>query len=340
MPILRLGAALLLGLWTSLASAGVHPVTDQAGRIVQVPWAPQRVFPVITMMTPVMAALAPEQMTGLAFRLAPGAEPFLPPRLASLPVVPVLEGLNGEAILAMQPDLAIGWAGSGSLLQQTESLLQRLRIPLLLYAGERLADYPATFRALGQVLGRAARGEQLARELEDSQQQPARALQGLAHADRPRVYYAESPDGLTSQCSQSSRVEVVWLAGGRPVPECADGGLTSHQTFSFERLLVLDPDVILARSPVIAARLRRDSRWQRLRAVREQRVYGAPGLPFNWVDRPPSFMRALGARWLARQLHPARFSGDFRPEVQQFLQTFFAVTPSAAMLTALLEPGQ
>jgi len=35
-----------------------------------------------------------------------------------------------------------------------------------------------------------------------------------------------------------------------------------------------------------------------LRAVRERRLVQAPGLPFGWVDSPPSVNRLLGLMWL------------------------------------------
>ncbi|ACO76312.1 ABC transporter, periplasmic binding protein [Azotobacter vinelandii CA] len=332
----RFGLFLLLGL--SLATAQARQLTDMSGRTEEIPERPQRVFPAVTMMTPVMAALAPELMTGLAFRLAPGAEAFLPAGVAGLPVVPVLEDMNAEAILVMRPDLAIGWSGAGPLMRRTETLMQRLRIPALFYKGERLDEYPATFRALGDALGRKVRGERLARYLEDSQVRLRQALRDLPESERPRVYYAESPDGLTTQCDSTSRMEVIRLAGGVPALSCADKGFATSREVDFETLLELDPDVVVARNPDSAARLRGEPRWQLLRAVREGRVYGIPELPFNWFDRPPSFMRALGAHWLARLLHPRRFDEDIRSEAVRFNQVFFGIEPPAAALDRLLEP--
>lgn len=332
--LLRLSALAAL-----LATAGplaARPVTDMAGRQVEVPDTLHRVFPAVTTLTPVLAALAPEQMTSLAFRLSAGAGAFLPPQTVRLPVVNVLENLNAETVLAMRADVLLGWHGPGALGSRTEALAARIGKPLLLFAGERLEQYPAVFRQLGALLGKSKRAEILARDLETRQAQLAAALRDLPAARRPRVYYAESPDGLTSQCDDSSRLEVIRMAGGIPALHCQGGGFGQSRAVDFEAILLLDPDVILARDGRTAAALAASPRWQALRAVRSGRLHGVPDLPFNWFDRPPSFMRALGARWLAGQLHPQRFNSDFRGEVVHFNRLYFGVTPDAATLDRLL----
>jgi hypothetical protein len=51
--------------------------------------------------------------------------------------------------------------------------------------------------------------------------------------------------------------------------------------------------------------------------------------------RPPSFMRIMGARWLASKLHPARYSSDLRGETRRFYALFFGVTPTDGDLDLL-----
>lgn len=313
-------------------------LTDMAGRQVVIPDQPRRWLPAITSATPLLAALAPERMVALSFQLAPGAGDFLPSGVSELPVIEVLKGLDAETLLATRADLALGWNGPGTIRAKSIAQMDKLGLPLLLVDAERLDQYPATLRLLGTALDRHARAEQLAHHLETSLAALQMRLADLPPDARPRVYYAESPDGLTSQCDDSSRLEVIGLAGGRPALHCQGSGFANSQTIDFETLVALDPDVILARDHAIAEGLRADRRWRNLRAVRAGRVYGAPELPFNWVDRPPSFMRALGASWLAWRLHPARHPGDFTGETRAFIQLFFGVTPSETACRRLLRP--
>ena len=57
----------------------------------------------------------------------------------------------------------------------------------------------------------------------------------------------------------------------------------------------------------------------------------------NWVDRPPSFMRALGIQWLANALYPKQFPLDLEAETRRFYRLFFGVDLSDAQLVALLD---
>jgi len=39
----------------------------------------------------------------------------------------------------------------------------------------------------------------------------------------------------------------------------------------------------------------------------EQVIVFNPDTPFDWMDRPPSFLRLLVAKWLAGMLYPKTF---------------------------------
>ena len=336
-PYGRLLCTVLILLSLLSTTALARSVTDMAGRTVEIPEHPSRLFPAITALTPVLAALAPEQMVALSFALPSGAADFLPPEISSLPVVSVLQNPDPERLLAIQADLVLSWTGPGGQQEKTLALMARLHKPVVLLDGERLAQYPATFRTLGRILERPERGDYLANALTQRQADLKARLQNIPDKQRPRVYYAESPDGLVSQCHDSSRLEVIELAGGIPALTCHTTGFANAQTLSFEQLLLINPDVILTRDARIKQQLQADPRWQRVTAVKNGQLYAIPEAPFNWFDRPPSFMRMLGAHWLATLLYPERVpKGELRPYVVRFMQDFFHVTPPEAALDRLL----
>ena len=71
-------------------------------------------------------------------------------------------------------------------------------------------------------------------------------------------------------------------------------------------------------------------------AVKQQRVFVSPRLPFGWIDEPPSLNRILGLIWLKRVFFPDRASGDLRAETRDFYKLFYQVELSDAQLDQLL----
>jgi iron complex transport system substrate-binding protein len=98
--------------------------------------------------------------------------------------------------------------------------------------------------------------------------------------------------------------------------------------------------VIVTIDPNFHGAVWRDPLWQGVAAVRAGRVYLAPGVPFGWIDFPPSINRLIGLRWLARALYPEAFPEDLRPAVRDFFTRAYHRTPSDAQLDALLASAE
>jgi iron complex transport system substrate-binding protein len=110
------------------------------------------------------------------------------------------------------------------------------------------------------------------------------------------------------------------------------------EAVSLEQVMLYDPDVILVKEPVFFTQVFSDPRWQRVKAVKEKKVYLIPYEPFNWFDRPPSFMRLLGAKWLANLLYPDRYRVSMVKETQEFFRLFLAVSLTPQEAGAILRP--
>jgi iron complex transport system substrate-binding protein len=50
-----------------------------------------------------------------------------------------------------------------------------------------------------------------------------------------------------------------------------------------------------------------------------------PRVPFNWLDRPPSFMRFLGLKWLTNCIYPGLYRIDIVKESREFYRLFLAI---------------
>jgi iron complex transport system substrate-binding protein len=332
---------------TSTATADVAPqqeVVDLAGRKVTLSVAPGRVLTFGHSFS-ILVALAPDLLVARPgpFKANPDAFPFLPPAVRSLPQLGTGPGLDLEQIKAAHFDLAVGWDSAAFRREQMQQL-ERIGLPVVLVGVDRIEQYPATFRLLGQALGRAARGEALARRIEELMAQLAAKVAAVPARARLRVYYAEGMDGLTSQCGLEGRAEALRLAGATNVVRCEEqvhpsvpADIENHNApLDLETLITLDPDAIVTRFPKAADTMLHDPRWSKLRAVRQKRVYAIPQLPFNWFDRPPSYMRVLGAKWLAARLYPAQVAFDLDDDVTHFFELFFGVTPTSEQLSSLL----
>ena len=103
-----------------------------------------------------------------------------------------------------------------------------------------------------------------------------------------------------------------------------------------ETVIGYAPQVILAQSPKTRATILATSTWQAIPAVRQGRVLGIPNVPMNWFDRPPSFMRFLGLKWLAHALYPKVFPYDMVQETREFSKLFWNKDLTVAQAQAIL----
>ncbi|GEO81027.1 ABC transporter substrate-binding protein [Pararhodospirillum oryzae] len=335
----RLLAVLVMGALLA-PPAFARELVDLSGRPVLVPDTVHKVYGAFSSTVAALSAIAPDRLAGVYYTHTPVQDRFLPPVMTSLPLLTVSgpQTWDPERVLALGVDLAVVMTDTG-LSNMVRDRLASLGIAAVAIRGTRVRDYPESFRFLGRVFGREERGETLARFIEDGLERLDKTVGTLPEAERRRVYYTESPDGLQSQCANADRAEVLILAGARNVLVCEGvQTMASQPQVTPETLLALDPDVIVARFPEAARRFRTDPRWADLRAVRDNQVFVAPQLPFNWVDRPPSYMRLMGAFWLAHTLYPDRFPLDLPAHTRLFLETFFQISPSDEAIAALLDP--
>lgn len=339
-------AACWLTLILSLAAfpADAREVTDMLGRKVQVPERIERVLGTAPPLTALLLSLAPESVVGLNLPPQPGDERYLP-AVAHLPQVGSMMGhgftLNPETVLELKPDVALAWGGEISMsnVDNITRQFERIGVPVLFVNVDTLADWPAAFEFVGGLLGRWERAAELGGGVRAALDAVRAAVADIPAARRVRVYYAQGADGLATECNESFHVEPIELAGGYNVHRCKPGSHTGMEKVSLEQVLAWNPDVIVVQDRAFLSRLGADGPWRNVRAVREGRVLVVPRTPMNWVDRPPSFMRALGIQWLAQRFYPGCLPQDLGPTTRAFYQRFFGVAPDEAEVTRWLGPA-
>lgn len=338
-----LGAAVAAALpWPGRAFARTRTITDSAGRKVGVPERVERVLPAGPPASIILFALAPDSLVGWTTPFRPAERPFVPDRYADLPALGRLTGrgntANIETVIAARPDLVFDY---GTVNPTYVSLADRVqaqaKIPYLLVDGafDRIAD---AFVLLGDVLGRRREAGEWARYTTATLAEIDARVARIPAERRPRVYYARGPRGLNTAQAGSINGETLDRLGARNVAaELGSGGLTQ---VSIEQVLGWNPDVIVTIDPNFFDAVWRDPLWRGVAAVQAGRVHLAPGVPFGWIDFPPSVNRLIGLRWLARTLYPDAFAEDLRPAVREFYTRAYHRTPTDAQLDALLTSAE
>lgn len=315
-------------------------VTDMLGRDVDVPDAPKKVYAPSPYGCYALYAMDPSLLAGWIFAIDARHYPYLDPRMKTLPLIGRVFGAgqsaNLEVLLAQHPDLILMWAHENEFTQKEAERLRLLQTPAVYAKDETITDYVGVFRFLGKALDREARGEALAEYTRRVFADVNATVASVPAEKRPRVYYAEGLDGLATECDDSIHVQLLKLAGDVDVHRCHTASHKGFEKLSMESLLQYDPDVIVVQEKRFFDRIYTLPTWQHLKAVQNRRVYFIPQSPFNWFDRPPSFMRILGLQWLTAHLYPEVYGKDIAAATQEFYRLFLNVDLTPEQVTSIL----
>jgi iron complex transport system substrate-binding protein len=318
-----------------MAPAGYgREITDMAGNKIQVPDKITRLFAPSPYGAYMMYAIAPDLMTGVMFAPKDADKKFLPKVLWDLPVLGQTgpgggPSSNPEMIMKTKPDVLIMWqAEARPMNDRMLGPLGESGIPRIAVVATSLFEYPAAMRFLGQLTGREKRGELLAARSEKILADVTAAVKKVPADKKPKVYYAEGVDGLSTECNDSIHVQLFQILGDVDVHRCHTASHMGLEKISLEQVALYAPDVIVAQEKMFYDKVYQDPAWKEVKAVREHKVYLIPHAPLNWFDRPPSFMRFLGLEWLANKLYPKEFPIDIKQEAKSFYSTFLGSEPS------------
>jgi len=326
----RLLSLLLLLVGCMVAQAQTRTIVDMKGRSVQVPTRIRRVYAPTPNAYDILLAVAPDLLPGLLSPLGEEDKPFLNPALRTLPFIGGYYGGSRtmKVLLQKRPDLLLMWEDTGHSLPKAPDELQKLGIPEAYGTMDNMSGYPGVYRFVGKLLGREARCERLAEYTQKTLDQAQAAMKRVPPASRPRVYYAEGLDGLSTECQDSIHTEILKLAGDCNVHRCHAANFFGMEKITLEQVLMYNPDVLLVQEKTFYDRVWSDPAWQRVKAVKEGRIYLIPRTPLNWFDRPPSFMRILGLQWLMHTLYPKEYPVNIVKEAQTFYSLFLGVQVS------------
>lgn len=214
-----------------------------------------------------------------------------PPEAQALPSIGGLIDPNLEAILALRPGLVVGVRGpaGASLVAALEARGVRTYVPEV----ESKAQIVELIHGLGERAGCVAGAAAAIAKLEQTLAQVRASVVGRP-SPRALLLFGRSP--LVAAGSRSFSDEMLALAG----LQNACVSRERYPTLELERVLAIDPDVLLdASMEGDDAAFFSGAGWPRVRAVRERRVLRVTDVD---VLRPGPSM-ANGVATLARMVH-------------------------------------
>ena len=266
-------------------------VTDDLGRTVQLPAAPQRVLTLAPSVTEVVfAAGAGDKVVGVTT-----ADDY-PPTVASLPRISALP-VDFEAIVALRPDLVLASDQINS--PQDAATLAAVDVPVYFMGVRSLDGVLVAIRTVGGLLGTSA----VASRVADSLGASLAALRALTDSItvRPSTLLLIGDKTLYAFGRGSYTHSMISLAGGVSITEGHD---TTAPILKDEYVLARRPEVIVITAGTDyepSMLLEHHPTWDIVPALQQGRMYGVPG---DYFVRPGPRLIA-GAWHLAWRLHPS-----------------------------------
>ena len=309
-------------------------ITDQAGRRVTVPDTIRRIYAAQPYTYVLTTLLAPDLLVGHLSIIGERDRRFLRPEVLDLPVLGGAPGsgpaVNMETVLAAKPDIVLMKGNAQSDVSRAAEKFTQVGLPVVFVDLEAIDDYPAGIEFFGALIGRSDKAKQLADHGRRRLAEVDRVVAAIPEAKRVRVYYAESADGLATECDQSFHADAIKRAGGVIVHHCLLKTHMGMEKVSLEQIIAYNPEVIVANDPQFEAMVYGDPRWAGIKAVADRKVWTVPRTPFNWIDRPPSVMRFVGIQWLAHRFYPKAYAVDMPQQLREFHRLFLGIELSAS----------
>jgi iron complex transport system substrate-binding protein len=306
-------------------TAYAKSITDDQGRVVEVPDTITKIYSASPPLSMSLLAFNPDLVAGLNSPFNKMQKKYV----GSAYNKPVVGGFMGqgntpnfEILASTKPDVVIMWTRMRGY-EKILAKLEKLNIPVLLVNNESIYDLITQFELFAKLTGERARADELIAYTKRSLSLVEQLQDKLSKQKQVRYYFAESLDGLSSECEGSFHLEPFKYAGAKNVLDCKMSSNYGMEKISLETIILSDPDVIVAMERTFTDAIAQNPKFKNLRAIKDGRVFTVPASPFNYISRPPSFMRLLGIRWLIDSFYPSLRTKSFEEDKKEFERLFF-----------------
>jgi len=322
---LLMAALLLLSVPACAAPAkdAALTVTDQAGRVVAIGDAANRIVSGFYISTSVCIALG---LSGrlVAIEAKAASRPIYAlakPELLRLPDVGTAKDFNLEACLALHPDLVI----LPCRLRGAADILAEMGVSAIVVDPEDQDRLMEMIALVGNAAGVPERAAQLIDYCRQSMAHTEKLAKGVP--GKPGIYMAGVSSYLSAAPVGMYQSALTRLAGGTNAADIESNG---WMEISYEQLLGLNPDIIILPAEAGYGKddIMGDAQLASLDAVKNGMIFKMPGSIEAWDSPLPSSI--LGARWLLSVLHGELFSPEeLRAEAAAFYNEFYGTNLKA-----------
>lgn len=304
--------------------------TDSAGREVALPGEITRIVPSSSLSQAVLFAIAPDMLVGLASRWSASAEGIIDGQYLDLPYFGSLYAsadLNVEELALTGPELIIDIGEpKDSAEEDLDALQAQTGIPAV-YLSATLAGMPETYRALGELLGREERGEELAQFCERVYDRASLIMERVGE-NKVRALYVTGSEGLNVVAQGSYHAELLDMLTENLAVVENPTSKGSGNAVTMEQIVLWNPDFVLFAPDSIYDSAEVLSPWNQVSAIAGGNYVRVPDAPMNWMGMPPSVQRYLGLIWLPAELYPEYCDCDYdvKGEIMEFYRLFFGCT--------------
>lgn len=248
-------------------------LTDSSGTEVVIEKRPERIASVTLGTDEILLALVDKSRLVAVTQLS--TDPAISNVAGQTDDIPVkIANSNAEQIIGLQPDLVFVASYT------TPEVVQQLRdagLTVFVFSFvDSIEQMQENILTIGKVVGETEKAERL---VADMDARLTAIAEKVAQVEERPTVLNYTPDGYTGG-KGTSNDDIITRAGGRNL--AAEAGIEGWQQISLEKVVELNPDVILVsdwnpEDPEFAKTLRNHAVLEQVTAVRENRVVAVPG---------------------------------------------------------------
>jgi iron complex transport system substrate-binding protein len=275
-------------------------MTDDAGRVVTLAKKPQRIVVLSTSFLDVLYGVG-----GKAVGRPTSKTPQAFPAAQEASEVGFVYNINNEQVIALQPDLVIGFEGIND---KIVPILESSNIPVMMLKMKTYDDILAKMKLFGEIAGTQEQAQSLITTMQTkvnavTAKLPAQNKKVVILHATAKTVTVELENSITGNIASILKLKNI-AAGSQPI--AGDSEITPY---SLEKLVEGDPDSILVvtmgNMDEIEKRMKADlasnPAWSELRAVKTGHVFF---LPVELFQLNPGIRYHESVEYLAKVMYP------------------------------------
>lgn len=217
-----------------------------------------------------------------------------PKEVSGITKVGTFISANLERLARLKPDLVMLVSGQ----EELAGKIKNHHLNAVVIDNSTLTDIGKNLKRVGELSGHCQEGGEAAENFVTKLQDLAIIIKRANKS--PKVFYCVWPQPLMTAGKSSFIHGIITSCGGINV---AGDINVSYPRFSLERLVLSNPDLIIMPYEARNQAFMKQSPWNKLQAVRQNRVYYLPDQKNDMLSRPT--LRVIkGMAWLGGIFHP------------------------------------